>query len=172
MNLSGQSVLMIIAPANFRDEEYFEPKQILESAGARVVTASTLPIATSQDGKTQKVDMMLGEILTPDFDAVLFVGGSGSSVYFSMVKAHKIAHQYLDSGKVVGAICAAPTILANAGMLEGKQATSFPDQEAALRKKGANYTGTAIEVDGRIITASGPEAAKQFGNAVAKALAS
>jgi protease I len=71
---------------------------------------------------------------------------------------------------ILAAICAAPSILANAGLLKGKTATSFPDEGENLKAKGANFTGQGLEIDGRIITADGPAHAKQFGEAIVKAL--
>ena len=161
---------MVVAPVDFRDEEYFEPKAILEKNGAVVITASTLPEAVSKEEKTIKTDVMLGEIIEAEYDGIVFVGGSGSSVYFSMEKAHKIARYYLEDGKLVSAICAAPTILANAGLLDGVKATSFLDEKRALEKGGAVFTNETVTVDGNIITANGPKAASAFGDALVAAL--
>jgi protease I len=71
------------------------------------------------------------------------------------------------AGKVVSAICLAPVTLANAGLLEGKRATAYPSAESFLKWKGAIYTGNAVEVEGNIVTANGPEAAEEFAQAVA-----
>jgi protease I len=73
-----------------------------------------------------------------------------------------------EDGKVVGAICAAPVILAKAGLLKDKKATVYPDHEYTLKQYGAIYTGEAVTVDGNIITGNGPESSRAFGQAVAK----
>lgn len=167
------SVLMVIAPETFRDEEYLEPKAVLESAGARVVTASTAPgRCTGRFGAEAYADEAVSAVDPAAFDAVIFVGGGGSRCYFEDPVAHSLARRMLDSGKVVAAICIAPVILANAGLLQGVRATMFPSDEdvAALRAGGAEYTAASVEVDGRIITANGPESAKEFGTTVAEAL--
>jgi protease I len=171
MNLQGKSVLMIVAFNNFRDEEYFEPKSILEKAGVKVFTASTGNEATSKLGKIIKVDMMLGEITEPEQDGVIFVGGEGASIYLSMVKAHKIARSYHEKGKIVAAICLAPSILANAGLLEGKKVTADSEEEKNLVRKGAIFVKEAVVQDGNIITGNGALASKEFGEKIAEALA-
>ena len=99
-----------------------------------------------------------------------FIGGSGAKEYFNNKYAQGIAKQAAEKKKVLGAICIAPTILANAGVLKGVSATSFPSEESQLRSAGAKYTGSDVERDGLIITGSGPQAATQFGQAIVKAL--
>lgn len=170
MDLGGKTILMVVAPNDFRDEEYFEPKEFFEAQGAKVITASTMPLSTSKAGVTVKIDQMLGEIVSVDYDAVVFVGGSGASVYLAMVKAHKIARDYADAGKVVGAICMAPSILANAGLLEGKRATSFADEKKNLIQRGALFEDKDVVRDGLLITANGFAASRAFAEAVGSAL--
>lgn len=163
--------LLIIAPQNFRDEEYFHTKEELEKAGMGTITASrSTETATGMMGGTARPDLGLKEVDVNDYDAVLFIGGNGSSIYFNNPVALDIARKADAAGKVVGAICIAPSILANAGLLKGKKVTSFPSEESNLRAKGADYTGDGLTVDGRIITADGPSSARDFGRAVARAL--
>ena len=74
--------------------------------------------------------------------------------------------------KLVAAICVSPNTLANAGLLQGKQATVWEDEELIqnLKDKGANYTGLNVTIDGRIVTANGPHAAKEFGREIVELL--
>jgi len=69
-------------------------------------------------------------------------------------------------GKVIGAICIAPSILANAGILSGKYATCFHSEEENLKKKGARVTGELVTQDSTLVTGRGPEAAQEFANKV------
>jgi len=171
--LEGKSVLMVIATQDFRDEEFVEPKKILESAGVRVTVASKeLGEAVGVLGKVRAMpDFTLEQVHATDYDAVIFVGGPGSREYWDDPAAHKIARQAHDAGKLVCAICIAPVTLANAGLLEGKRATVFHGESARLKEAGATYTGASVEQDGRIITANGPKAATEFGSAIRAALA-
>ncbi|MBC7347996.1 MAG: DJ-1/PfpI family protein [Clostridia bacterium] len=100
----------------------------------------------------------------------LFVGGEGAREYWDDLQAHRIAREALEQGKVLGAICLAPVTLANAGVLAGRKATVWPDEAARLKAAGAKYTGSGVEIDGRIVSASGPESAKDFGEAIARLL--
>ncbi|MFH1107299.1 MAG: DJ-1/PfpI family protein [Candidatus Micrarchaeota archaeon] len=172
MALVQGKVLMVVAPKNFRDEEYYHPRQVFENSGIKVVTVSTEREALSKFGARQKTDWKTHEVRQEDYDAVVFVGGSGATVYFNDRTAHALAKSFFDAGKVTAAICIAPSILANAGVLQGKRATCFESEAENLKSRGAEYTGEPVTVDGKVVTANGPAAAKDFGEAVAKLLLS
>lgn len=156
--------ILVIAEQNFRDEEYQVPKTVLEAAGIKVITASTTTDWTiGKLGLRVKPDILVQDIHLDKADALVYIGGGGSEQYFTDPLAHDLATQMHSLGKVVGAICIAPVILANAGLLAGKQATVFPDGAQVLKANGANYTGNPVEVDGKIVTGNGPDAAQLFG---------
>jgi len=121
-------------------------------------------------GGRAKISMLINDIAVDDYDAVVFIGGSGAKEYFTNPLAMDIARQAAYKRKILAAICIAPTILANAGVLRDVKATSFPSEEAQLKKAGAQYTGADVERDGLIITGSGPQAATKFGKTVAEAI--
>ena len=165
------NVLMIVAPIGFRDEECLEPKEVFEGAGVDVTIASKgTKIAKGKLGAELEVQKDISEVKTADYDAIVFVGGPGTTIYFNDPAALKIAKEAYAAGKITAAICIAPSILANAGLLRGKKATSFPSEETNLKMKGAIYTGKNVEQDGKIITANGPGAAKEFGKLILKNL--
>jgi protease I len=171
MKLNGKKVLMVIASNNFRDEEYFEPRKALEDAGARVVVAcSSLNTAKGKLGLEVKPDILISDVKEGDYDGIVFVGGGGSKEYFDNPVAHKLAQGFYGHNKLTSAICIAPAILANAGLLRQKKATSFPSSAEILKTKGAVFTGSGVESDGIIVTGVGPEAAKQFGEKLVEVL--
>ena len=106
--------------------------------------------------------------------AVVFVGGSGAQKYYSNERALTIAREAYEKGKVLGAICIAPGILAKAGVLKGKNATIWDSGSGEfvkiLEENGAIYTGMNVEIDGNIITANGPHAAQGFAEAIIEKL--
>lgn len=162
---------MVIAPEVFRDEEYAHPKAVLEGLGASVTTASVQPgICRGKLGMTAEATVSVAEAKASEYDAVIFVGGGGAQVFFDDPAAHALARSAHEGGKVVAAICIAPSVLAHAGLMQGMRATAFPSQREDLVAHGAIWTGAAVEVDGAIITANGPDAATDFGRAIADAL--
>lgn len=164
-------VVVVIAPEVFRDEEYAEPKRVLESRGARVVTASTAPgKCIGKLGMIAEAEISISDALSRSWDAALFIGGSGAQVFFDDPDAQQLARSTSSIGGVVGAICIAPSVVARAGLLRGRTATAFPSQRDDLVLHGALWDEGPVVVDGRIVTANGPEAAAQFGAEVADLL--
>jgi len=166
-----KKAVLIISPNNFRDEELFDTKEELESSGIETKIASkTTDTAKGMLGGTAKPDMTIDDISVSEYDAVVLIGGSGSSVYFNDAKVQLLVKEAFSKGKVVAAICIAPSTLANAGILKGKKATCYPSEGSNLKAKGAMYTASSVEIDGKIITANGPGAASAFGRAITAAL--
>lgn len=163
------NVLMIIPPERFRDEELFITKEELDNAGIRVSIASTTKgvILGSRGGKV-KVELLLDDINTKEFEAVVFVGGGGSKLLFNNIEALKIAKGMYQDNKIVSAICLAPVILANSGILKGKKATVSGTESKTIEAKGAKYTEPGVTIDGLIVTANAPKASRRFGQAIAE----
>jgi protease I len=166
-----KKVAIIVASDNFRDEEFTEPKELLEEAGVEIVVASSsLKVSRGYFGTEAKPEILIDDLRVDDFDAIIFVGGSGAQEYFDNLSAHRIAVEAIEKDKILAAICIAPSILANAKVLSGKRVTSFSSEKSNLQQKGAIYTGASVEVDGKIVTADGPKSAKEFGEAILKLL--
>jgi 4-methyl-5(b-hydroxyethyl)-thiazole monophosphate biosynthesis len=77
-------------------------------------------------------------------------------------RIHELLKKMVDSGKFAGAICAAPKVLAHAGVLKGKKATSYPGFLDKMGLPDVTYTGKAVERDGKIVTGRGPGTAMDF----------
>ncbi|HBF99956.1 MAG TPA: DJ-1 family protein [Firmicutes bacterium] len=166
-----KKVALVIAERQFRDEEYQVPHAILEKAGFDVLTVSTsTKTAVGKLGLKVTPDTLISDLKPEELDALVFIGGGGSEQYFADPLAHRLATTMVSLDKVLGAICIAPVILANAKVLEGKKATVFPDGAPILKQNGADYTGREVEVDGKIITGNGPEAAEAFSHSLVKLL--
>ena len=166
-----KKALMIIAPRDFRDEEFQEPKAVLEREGVKVVVASTVAgIARGMFGMQVTPDTTVDEVNPADFDAVVVVGGSGSQTYlWNNLKVQKIVQALHQRGRLVAAICISPVVLAKAGLLKGRKATVFRTGTTIneLKKGGALISDAPVVVDGKIITGRGPEAAREFGRKIA-----
>jgi len=166
-----KKIAMFIAFQGFRDEEYTEPKRILEAAGHKVVTVSTAKgEARGKFRVTAQVDKTVGEINPADYDALALVGGPGALEHLDTPQVHAIFKKAAELGKVIGSICISPVALAHAGLLKGRKVTCFPDGSAEIGKGGGIYTGADLEIDGKLITANGPVPAKKYGAALVEAL--
>jgi len=171
-DLAGKKALFIIAARNFRDEELAKPAQRLKSLGCSVTIASTtLDEITGMRGAKVRAEVLLKDVKAADYDAVVFVGGVGAAQYFDDPTAHAIAREAAEKGKVLAAICLAPSILARANLLRGKRATAWKSQKDDLVANGATWSPGPIERDGKVLTANGPQAAEVFGQMLARALA-
>ena len=172
-DLTDKTILMVVAPFNFRDEELFVPKEFFEKNGIKVVVASKEEgIANGMLGGSINVDVRVSDADASDYDAVVFVGGSGvdSQMLYDDPGYLKLAKDTNDAGKLICAICLGPMIPANAGLLSGRNATVFISGVSYIEERGANYTGAPVTRDGRIITAEGPNAAEEFAETITKAL--
>lgn len=166
-----KSVLLLIAPTNFRDEELFETKKVLEKCGLNVDVASLVKgPAKGMLGGTYNVELTVGEVNIYNYNAILVIGGSGAEIFFNNQDVISLIKESYASGRVVGAICIAPKVLLKAGIMSGRKGTIWSSMAHEFKKFGAIYTGRNVEVDGRIVTANGPWAARAFGEAVCKLL--
>jgi protease I len=162
-------VLMVVPQTMFRDEEYAEPRRAFDERGARVTVASTdAGACVGRFGLVVEADISMADVDGTRYDAIVFVGGRGAADLFDDANAHRLARDAFGAGSVVGAICIAPSILARAGLLDGRRATAYRDQMDDLLAHGADWTGELVTVDAPFVTGNGPEAATEFGKAVVR----
>jgi len=169
----GKKALLIVAKADFEDVEYTTPRKIFDAAGLVCTVASTKTgTLKGRKGARVQSDLELQDVNVADYDAVVIIGGSGIIKLWKNEDANRIAREAADQGKIVAAICAGPGILANADVLNGKKGTAHPNSGAkpVMEKHGCTYSLDPVVVDGNVITANGPDAAKPFAEAVVAAL--
>ena len=105
-------------------------------------------------------DKILDETIY-DYDLIVFPGGMpGATNLKKDKKVIETVKKFDEEGKLVAAICAAPIVLAEAGIIQEKNVTSYPGFEDEL--KGCNYKEEKVVVDGNIITSRGPATAMEF----------
>ncbi len=132
------------------------------------VVSSEKGEAVSGGGVSVPVDLVIDKVKVNEFDAIVFVGGSGSGQYFDHAKAHAIARQAITQDKVLAAICAGTTTLAHAGVLKGKRATGY--YKAPIEANGGIYGDEFVITDGKIVTGIGPNVVNEFARAIVAAL--
>ena len=131
---------------------------LLRRAGFEVITAGldAKPVKASR-GTVIVPDMTLDDALTLDYDMIVLPGGlPGADNLNADPRIRPLLQQMAQRGRFVCAICAAPYVLANAGVLSGKRATSYPGFLERLEMPDIEISGQAVERDGKIITSRGP----------------
>ncbi len=174
--LQNKKIAMVIAFRDFRDAEYFIPKEILETAGAEIKTVSNkMGTAIGADGGDVEADLLVKDLEPAEFCAIVFIGGPGCLKHLDNEDSYIVVKETVAQGKVLASICISPVILAKAGVLKGKRATvwSSPMDRSpvkTLEEGGAIYQDQPVVADGKIITGSGPSAAKEFGETIIRVL--
>jgi protease I len=174
MKLDGKKVLIVIPHTQFRDEEFFEPKKILEDEGAKVVVASTsVRNCRGMRGGVVQSEIAIADAKADDFSAVVLAGGSSVPEFFwNDKKLQELVAAMAQAGKVVAAICLSTVVLAKAKLLAGREATVYflPQAIEALKEAGATYVKETLIIHNNIILAEGPPDAQRFGQAIRAAL--
>ncbi len=159
----AQKVLLLIAHENFRDEEFFEPCNLLKEKGfTPVVASSSLSEAKGMLGAKVTPDVLVSECKASDYLALIYIGGTGCTEYFENEHALTLVRENLSQNKLTAAICLAPVIFGKAGILRDKNATCYPTARKDLENLGAVYQEAGVVEDGPIVTANGPESAANF----------
>lgn len=173
--LAGKKVLMAIPHTQFRDEEFFEPKKILESEGATVVVASSaIKMCHGTRGGSVPSTVLIADSKSEGYDALVICGGpSVPDLFWNDKKLAELAAAMSAAGKVVAAISLATVVLAKAKLLAGKQATVYflPQAIQELKNAGATYVSDPLVVQEKLILAEGPTESALFGQAISAALA-
>ena len=159
--------IFVFLAEGFEEIEALTPVDVLRRAGLSVHTVSIMKeqVVAGAHGIPVKADVMFDEVHAEDAEMILLPGGLPGA---TNLDAHEgLAKMILDFAKAekpLAAICAAPLVFGNRGLLEGKKATCYPGFETYL--KGAQYTAALVEKDGNFITGKGPGAAMEFAFAI------
>ena len=165
-----KNVLVLFAEGS-EELEAITIVNILRRAGISVTLAGLDADALrGSRGVVLMPDSTLDAVLHEDFDMIVLPGGQpGTNHLKSDARVLKLVQSMAQQDKYVAAICAAPSVLATAGLLDGKQATSFPGALTQFPKVKQQHA--AIVEDGRIITSRGPGTAMDFALTLVERLA-
>tara|TARA_R110002049_G_scaffold62592_13_gene167069 strand:- start:220 stop:780 length:561 start_codon:yes stop_codon:yes gene_type:complete len=146
--LEAVTLIDVLRRANFTviTASLTEQQQVLGSRGVRVVA-----------------DVRLDDVMYDDFDMLLLPGGmSGATHLDDDPRIHAILKRLNQSDKAIAAICAAPLVLAHAGLLNGRTITCYPDVLLASEWPEVTFSDDAIVIDGNVLTSKGPGTAMDF----------
>ena len=108
-------------------------------------------------------DTTLDKVSKDSFDMIVLPGGLPGADHLNRdSRIHEILHRLSVEGKYTAAICAAPKILAKAGILNGKNATSYPGVLEAIGANNIKIVQESVVIDGKVVTSRGPGTAMDF----------
>jgi protein deglycase len=145
---------------------------LLRRAGIEVTTAGldAQPVTASR-GVVLIPDTTLDEALKKSYDMIVLPGGLPGADYLNQDKRiHQLLKKMATSEKFIAAICAAPKVLASAGLLDGKHATAYPGTLEKLNLDNTTVTADIIVKDGNLMTSRGPGTAMDFALALIEQL--
>lgn len=156
-------MIYVFLANGFEECEALAPIDILRRAGFELETVGVNgKIAVSSHNIPVTCDITIDEAKFNNIEAIILPGGMPGTINLeNNSKVQKFIDYSVDNGLLIGAICAAPSILGHKNLLNGKKATCFPGFEKDLF--GADVLDTFVVCDGNIITAKGAGAAFQFG---------
>ena len=160
----------VIFADGFEEVEGMAIVDVLRRAEIETVMAGLHdgPVTSARKVKVL-VDTVIESVNPDDFDMIILPGGQpGSDNLNNDRRVKDLIKQFVQKGKLTGAICAAPIVLAGAGVLDGRRATSYPSYREKLG--AAVYVENSVVVDGTIVTSRGPGTALAFGLAVVEKL--
>lgn len=164
-------VLVPLAPG-FEELEAVTIVDLLRRAGVEVVTAAldSSPV-TGNHGISIAADTTLAAVLDQDFDMIVLPGGlPGAHHLRDDARLVELLKRMAAAGRTTAAICAAPAVLAAAGLLDGRRATSFPGFLDAATVRGLVLVGDPVVSDGNVVTSRGPGTAMDFALALVERL--
>lgn len=161
-DLTGKRVAMLAAKG-FEQIELTEPRKALRDAGARVDLVSPQEASVrawnhTDWGEEFEVDVPLQRADPADYDALVLPGGVMNPDHLRTdERAVRFAAAFFEAGKPVAAICHAPWLLAEAGVVRGRKLTSYPSLRTDLENAGAEWVDREVVVDEGLVTSRRPD---------------
>lgn len=160
--------VLVLLAAGFEEIEAVTVVDLLRRAGIETRTASLgQPNVTGSHGITVTADLTLGSVDPDDFEMIVLPGGlPGADHLKADGRVLAILRRFAAAGRYTAAICAAPAVLAHAGLLEGRTATSYPGFLRTDSAPGLQLSEAPVVIDGKVVTSRGPGTAIEFGLAL------
>jgi protease I len=160
--LKGKKVAIIAADMVER-VELEKPREALEQAGATTELLSIKPGEIEafdhfDKAKKIKVDRLVEEADASEYDALMIPGGVGNPDQLrGDENVVSFVREFFEAGKPVAAICHAPWVLVEAGVVRGRTLTSWPTLQTDIRNAGGNWVDKEVVVDGNLVTSRKPD---------------
>lgn len=157
------AAVLIPLAEEFEELEAVTVIDLLRRAGIEVVTAGLQegPVTASR-GTVVVPDTTLDAVMEREFDMIALPGGAGTKNLDADARVHRLLERHHAAQRFIAAVCAAPKVLANAGLLDGRTATSYPGAVTAEDFPNVHLVETPVVVDGKVVTSRGPGTAMDF----------
>ncbi|WP_244928236.1 type 1 glutamine amidotransferase domain-containing protein [Nocardioides sp. W7] len=161
--LSGKTVAFLVATEGIEQVELTDPWQAVRDAGATPVLLSTESGEVQafhhlDQADTFPVDAVVDDVSVEEYDALVLPGGVANP---DLLRTHEPAvafvRDFVGSGKPVAAICHAIWMLVEAGVVSGRELTSWPSLQTDVRNAGATWVDREVVVDGNLVTSRKPD---------------
>lgn len=152
----------ILAANGFEQAELDGPRKALTEAGAKVVIVSPSEGSIQgmhhlEAGDSVKVDAVLDEVEASEFDALMLPGGlANPDELRSNREAIDFVRSFAEEGKPIAAICHAPWLLIEAGLVKGRRLTSWPAIRSDVKNAGGDWVDETVVCDKDIVTSRSP----------------
>lgn len=167
IKLKTRNLLIFLPARQFNDQEFLIVNHELKKHGFAVFIASdTAWMCEGINGLKVKADMNIFNIHVNNFAGIILIGGAGARKYRDNQQLQRIIKKFNEEKKIVAAICSAPVILAQAGILKNIAATCFYEDKTELINAGADFKPSPVISRKNIITAEGPKASADFADAI------
>jgi protease I len=160
--LTGKKVAFLLMDG-VEQVELTEPWDALKRAGATVHVVSPIQgtvfgMNSADKADTFDVDRLVGDVAADDYDALVLPGGVVNADHLRMDEASvAFVRSFFEQHKPVAAICHAPWILIEAGVVRGRSLTSYPSLQTDLQNAGAQWSDEEVVVDQGLVTSRGPD---------------
>jgi protease I len=160
--LQGKKVAILAADMVER-VELVEPRKALEDAGAETELVSLKPGTIKafnhfDPADDQEVDRTIEEVDASDYDALLIPGGVGNPDQLrGDENVVRFVQELFTAGKPIAAICHAPWVLVEAGVVRDRKLTSWPTLQTDIRNAGGNWVDEQVVVDQGLVTSRKPD---------------
>ena len=163
-----QSKILIISANGFEQSELMVPLEKLKQAGAtvHVATPDGQPVKGWKDknwGESVNADLKIADARVDQYDALVIPGGQmNPDILRTEQDAVSLVRKFADSGKVIAAICHGPWMLIEAGVIKGREATSYNSIRTDMMNAGARWRDAEVATDEGIITSRSPKDLEAF----------
>ena len=173
--LEGKKIAIIVG-TNFEQVELTGPKKELEEAGATVHILSPIDEPLQGLNHVDKADIFMRDMAVADanfdtYNAIVLPGGTVNADSLRMDDdVQQAVTDFLESGKLVAAICHAPWVLVSADVARGRRLTSYYTIQDDICNAGGDWVDEAVVIDGNLITSRKPDDIPAFSSAIIKNL--